>query len=195
MTHILMELPYKPADLEPFISRETIEYHYGKHHQTYINNLNTLIVWTEFENMSLEEIIKKSGGAIFNNSAQVWNHDFYWKSLSPQKKTLSDNFVKEIEKNFGSFEVFKEKFGSLALSNFGSGWTWLVKKESWALEIVSTSNAGTIITTDDIPLLVIDIWEHAYYIDYRNMRAEYIKQFWNFVNWDFVEERLKMKKI
>ncbi len=190
MTHILMELPYKTTDLEPFISRETIEYHYGKHHQSYINNLNTLIVWTEFENMSLEEIIKKSSGAIFNNSAQVWNHNFYWKSISPQKKTLSDNFVKEIEKNFGSFEVFKEKFSSLALSNFGSGWTWLVKKESWALEIVSTSNAGTIITTDDIPLLVIDIWEHAYYIDYRNVRVEYIKQFWNFVNWDFVEGNL-----
>lgn len=190
MTHILMELPYKTTDLIPFISRETIEYHYGKHHQSYINNLNTLIVWTEFENMSLEEIIKKSSGAIFNNSAQVWNHDFYWKSLSPQKKTLSDNFFKKIEENFGSFEVFKEKFSSLALSNFGSGWTWLVKKESWALEIVSTSNAGTIITTDDIPLLVIDIWEHAYYIDYRNVRAEYIKQFWNFVNWDFVEGNL-----
>ncbi|NUJ97758.1 superoxide dismutase [Candidatus Gracilibacteria bacterium] len=190
MTHILMELPYKTTDLIPFISRETIEYHYGKHHQSYINNLNTLIVGTEFENMSLEEIIKKSSGAIFNNSAQVWNHDFYWKSLSPQKKTLSDNFFKKIEENFGSFEVFKEKFSSLALSNFGSGWTWLVKKESGALEIVSTSNAGTIITTDDIPLLVIDIWEHAYYIDYRNVRAEYIKQFWNFVNWDFVEGNL-----
>ncbi len=186
-----MELSYKTSDLEAFISHETIEYHYGKHHQWYVNNLNNFIVWTEFENMNLEEIVKKSSGAIFNNSAQIWNHDFYWHGLSPEKKNPSVHFLKRIEEDFWSFENFQEKFSSLALSNFGSGWTWLVKNQQGNLEIISTSNAQTILTTENTPLLVIDIWEHAYYIDYRNVRAEYIKQFWNFVNWDFVEENFE----
>lgn len=184
----LPKLPYELNALEPHISKETLEYHYGKHHQTYVNNLNKLIVWTEFENKTLEEIIKTSTWAIFNNSAQVWNHSFYWNCLSPNSWWEPTwKILEKIVSDFGGFESFKEKFSTMAISNFGSGWTWLVLTPAWKLDIVSTSNAQTTLTTENKTLLVIDIWEHAYYIDYRNARADYITSFWNLVNWEFVE--------
>jgi Fe-Mn family superoxide dismutase len=187
MVHELPPLPYAKNALEPHISAETIEYHYGKHHQTYVTNLNNLIKGTEFEPMSLEDIVKKSSGGVFNNAAQVWNHTFYWNCLSPTgggepKAALAD----AITKAFGSFAAFKEKFSSSAVTNFGSGWTWLVKAPDGALEILNTSNAATPLTGDKQPLLTCDVWEHAYYIDYRNARAKYVEVFWNLVNWDFV---------
>ncbi|MCF6235298.1 MAG: superoxide dismutase [Fe] [Gammaproteobacteria bacterium] len=187
MEHKLPELPYAMNALAPTISQETLEYHYGKHHKAYVTNLNNLIKGTEFENASLEEIIKKSSGGLFNNAAQVWNHTFYWNSLSPNgggkpSGTLAD----AINAEFGSFEAFKEKFSTSAATNFGSGWTWLVKNQSGSLEIVNTSNAGCPLTDDKIPLLTCDVWEHAYYIDYRNVRPKYIEAFWSLVNWDFV---------
>ncbi len=187
MEHKLPELPYAMNALAPTISQETLEYHYGKHHKAYVTNLNNLIKGTEFENASLEEIIKKSSGGLFNNAAQVWNHTFYWNSLSPSgggkpSGTLAD----AINAEFGSLDAFKEKFSTSAATNFGSGWTWLVKNQSGSLEIVNTSNAGCPLTDDKIPLLTCDVWEHAYYIDYRNVRPKYIEAFWSLVNWDFV---------
>lgn len=187
----LPQLPYSKDALEPYITRETLEYHHGKHHQAYVNNLNNLIAWSEFENMELEEIIKKSSWWIFNNAAQVWNHTFYWNCLSPnwgEKPTWK--LLEKINSSFWSFEEFKEKFSSAAVSNFWSGWTWLVEKNDWSLEIVSTSNAATPLTWSDKILLTIDVWEHAYYIDYRNARPSYVEKFWNIVNWDFVNSRL-----
>jgi Fe-Mn family superoxide dismutase len=188
----LSKLPFEKNSLEPYISFETIEYHYWKHHQTYVDNLNKLIVWTEFESKTLEEIIKSSEWWIFNNAAQVWNHTFYWNCLASNSSKVPDwKIAKLIDKNFWNFEKFKEEFSNKAISNFGSGWTWLVQKENWDLEIVNTSNANTPLTTKDIPLLVIDVWEHAYYIDVRNARAKYVENFWNLVNWEFVEGSLK----
>ena len=186
MAHTLPELPYAKDALQPHISAETLEFHYGKHHQTYVTNLNNLIPGTEFENLSLEDIVKKSSGGVFNNAAQVWNHTFYWHSLSPQGGGEPTGALAEaINKQWGSFAAFKEAFTKAAIGTFGSGWAWLVKKADGALDIVSTSNAATPLTTDSKPLLTIDVWEHAYYIDYRNARPKYAEAFWNIANWEF----------
>lgn len=189
MEHILPTLPYPLSALEPHISRETLDYHYGKHHKAYVDNLNALIKNTEFESDTLEEIIKTSSGAIFNNAAQVWNHTFYWHSLQPSGggKAIG-NLGEAIIAKWGSFDRFKEDFTKSCVTNFGSGWTWLVKEENGQLEIISTSNAATPITGSAIPLLTCDVWEHAYYIDYRNARPKYIDAFWNLANWHFADE-------
>lgn len=191
MEHKLITLPYRLEALEPIISRETLEYHYGKHHQAYVTNLNKLIIDTEFKDMALEEIIMKSSGGIFNNAAQVFNHSFYWNCLAPNaggepKGKLAD----EIKQAFGSFAAFKEKFSQTAATTFGSGWAWLVKDKAGKLEIVSTSNAGNPLTDGKKPLLTCDVWEHAYYIDYRNARPKYIEKYWDLINWDFVASNL-----
>ena len=190
MEHTLPTLPYALDALAPYISKETLEFHYGKHHQTYVTNLNNLIKGTGFENSSLEDIIKQSSGPIFNNAAQVWNHTFYWMGLKPNgggapKGALAD----AINARWGSFESFKEEFAKCAVGTFGSGWAWLVKKADGSLELVSTSNAATPLTTaGSKPLLTCDVWEHAYYIDYRNARPKYLENFWNVVDWDFAEK-------
>ncbi|HHT0594734.1 TPA: superoxide dismutase [Fe] [Legionella anisa] len=192
MTFTLPELPYAKNALEPHISSETLEYHYGKHHQTYVNNLNKLIPGTEFESMNLEEIIKKSKGGMFNNAAQVWNHTFYWHCLSPNGGGEPQGKLADaISKHFGSFSEFKEQFTQTAISTFGSGWAWLVQDKTGALKIISTSNAGTPMTEDLHALLTCDVWEHAYYIDYRNARPDYISAFWKLVNWDFATSNMK----
>ncbi len=186
MTHQLPPLPYDKNALEPHISAETLEFHHGKHHQTYVTNLNNLIAGTEFENLPLEEIVKKSSAGIFNNAAQVWNHTFYWHSLSPNGGGEPTGALADaIEKAFGSFGKFKEEFSKTAITTFGSGWAWLVKNADGSLALVSTSNAATPLTTGQTPLLTIDVWEHAYYVDYRNMRPKYVEAFWNLVNWEF----------
>ncbi|MEE9574128.1 MAG: Fe-Mn family superoxide dismutase [Candidatus Neomarinimicrobiota bacterium] len=191
MTHKLPELPYAMDALQPHISKETLEYHYGKHHKAYVTNLNNLISGTEFEDLSLEDIIKMApAGVLFNNSAQVWNHSFYWNCLSPNGGgEPSGKLLETINKSFGSFENFKEKFTKAAVTNFGSGWTWLVNGEN-GLEIINTSNAGTVLTSGKTALLTCDVWEHAYYVDYRNARPKYVDAFWNLVNWEFVEGNL-----
>lgn len=187
MEHKLPELPYSLDALQPHISKETLEYHYGKHHQTYVTNLNNLIKGTEFENLSLEEIIKKSSGGIFNNSAQVWNHTFYWHCLSPNGGGEPTGALKDaIVNKWGSVDEFKKAFAALSIGTFGSGWGWLVKTPNGALELVSTSNAATPLTSPNKALLTCDVWEHAYYIDYRNSRPNYMEAFWKLVNWDFV---------
>lgn len=186
MEHTLPALPYALDALVPHISKETLEFHYGKHHQTYVTNLNNLIKGTEFENLSLEEIVKKSSAGIFNNSAQVWNHTFYWNSLSPNGGGApTGKLADAINSSFGSFDKFKEEFTKTAVGTFGSGWAWLVKKSDGSLALVSTSNAATPLTTSDVPLLTCDVWEHAYYVDYRNARPKYVEAFWNLVNWEF----------
>lgn len=191
MVHALPELPYAKNALEPHISAETIEYHYGKHHQAYVNNLNNLIPGTEFENLSLEEIIMKSSGGVFNNAAQVWNHTFYWHCLSPNGGGEPSGALAEaINKAFGSFDEFKKKFTQTAITTFGSGWAWLVQDKDGALAIVSTSNAASPMTAGQKALLTCDVWEHAYYIDYRNARPSYVDHFWSLVNWDFVAKNL-----
>ncbi|MDF0606476.1 superoxide dismutase [Fe] [Neisseriaceae bacterium TC5R-5] len=187
MEHKLPELPYALDALAPHVSKETLEFHYGKHHQTYITNLNNLIKGTEFENASLEEIVKKSSGGIFNNAAQVWNHTFYWFSLAPNAGgEPSGALADAIKAKWGSFDEFKKAFTQTAVGTFGSGWAWLVKNNDGSLDLVSTSNAATPLTTDKKPLLTCDVWEHAYYIDYRNSRPNYLESFWKLVNWDFV---------
>ena len=189
--HTLPELKFAQDALEPHISKETLEFHYGKHHQTYVTNLNNLIKGTEFENMSLEEIITTSSGGIFNNAAQIWNHSFYWHCLSPQGGgEPTGELAKLIKKNFGSFATFKEGFSKTAITTFGSGWAWLVKNPDGSLALESTSNAGTPLTGENKPLLTCDVWEHAYYVDYRNVRPKYVEAFWNLVNWDFVAANL-----
>lgn len=186
MSFSLPGLPYEMNALEPYISRETLEYHYGKHHKAYVDKLNSLIGDLE-RNQSLEEIIKTSKGPIFNNAAQTWNHTFYWNCLTPKKNTTPANDLNDaINQYFGSLEDFKTKFTNAAIGTFGSGWAWLVKNKEGALEITSTSNAGTPMTEGQTPLLTCDVWEHAYYIDYRNERPKYLNAFWNLVNWDFV---------
>lgn len=192
MTHVLPPLPYALDALAPHISKETLEYHYGKHHQTYVTNLNNLIKGTEFESLSLEDIIKKSSGGIFNNAAQVWNHTFYWHSLSPKGgKEPSGDLAKAIVTHFGSFDAFKEKFSQAAVTTFGSGWAWLVQDDKGDLSVINTSNAATPMTSGLKALLTCDVWEHAYYIDYRNARADYVKAFWSLVNWDFAEQNFR----
>ena len=187
MEHTLPPLPYAKDALQPHISAETLEFHYGKHHQAYVTNLNNLIKGTDFENASLEDIIKKSSGGVFNNSAQVWNHTFFWNCMSPNGGGAPTGAVADaINQKWGSFDKFKEEFTKSCVSNFGSGWTWLVKKTDGSVDIVNTSNAGTPLTGDDKPLLTCDVWEHAYYIDYRNARPKFVEAFWNVVNWDFV---------
>jgi Fe-Mn family superoxide dismutase len=187
MEHKLPELPYAKNALEPHISAETLEYHHGKHHQTYVTNLNNLIKDTEFENSTLEEIVMKSSGGIFNNAAQVWNHSFYWNCMKPNGGGEPTGALAEaINKKFGSFAAFKDEFSKLAVGTFGSGWGWLVKNPDGSVELMSTSNAATPMTSGKKALLTCDVWEHAYYIDYRNLRAKYVENFWNLVNWDFV---------
>ncbi len=191
MAFELPALPFEKSALAPHISAETLEYHYGKHHNTYVVNLNNLTAGTEFENMSLEDVIKKSDGGIFNNAAQVWNHTFYWNCLSPNGGGEPAGALAEaITAKFGSFDQFKEAFTAACVTNFGSGWTWLVKTAAGELEIVKTSNAGCPLTDGVTPLLTCDVWEHAYYIDYRNARPDYVAAFWNLVNWDFVASNL-----
>ncbi len=188
----LPPLPYALDALAPHISKETLEYHYGKHHQAYVNNLNKLIPNTEFAELPLDDIVKKSSGGIFNNAAQVWNHTFYWHCLSPQGgKEPQGALAEAINHAFGSFNEFKEKFTQTAITTFGSGWAWLVKDQHNALSIISTSNAATPLTQEGITaLLTCDVWEHAYYIDYRNARPDYLNAFWALVNWDFVAQQL-----
>ncbi len=191
MSFTLPPLPYSKNALAPHISEETLEYHYGKHHATYVNNLNKLIENTELEKKSLEEIIQSASGGIFNNAAQVWNHTFYWHCLTPNAQEKPNGSLgKIIEQSFGSFEDFKEKFTQTAITTFGSGWAWLVQDKKGHLQIISTSNAQTPMTQDLKALLTCDVWEHAYYIDYRNARPNYMNAFWKLVNWDFVEQNL-----
>ncbi|WP_432259342.1 superoxide dismutase [Fe] [Cupriavidus sp. TMH.W2] len=186
MEHKLPPLPYAHDALAPHISKETLEFHHDKHHQTYVTNLNNLIKGTEFEDATLEEIVKKSSGGIFNNAAQVWNHTFYWESMKPNGGGQPAGALADaINAKWGSFDKFKEEFTKTAVGTFGSGWAWLVKKADGSLDLVSTSNAATPLTTDAKPLLTCDVWEHAYYIDYRNARPKYVEAFWNVVNWDF----------
>lgn len=191
MTITLPSLPYELDALEPHISKETLEFHYHKHHQSYVTNLNKLISGTEFEAMELEQIVKKSDGAVFNNAAQIWNHTFYWHCLSPQGGSPEGPILSLIEKTYGSFEKFQEEFTSCALKTFGSGWAWLVLTPQKTLEIQSTSNALTPLCSVNTPLLTCDVWEHAYYVDYRNARPHYVEAYWNLVNWDFVNALLK----
>jgi len=188
----LPPLPYEQDALEPHISQETLEYHYGKHHNTYVVKLNGLIEGTPDADKSLEEIVTSSSGGIFNNAAQIWNHTFYWNCLSPNGGGApSGALASAIDSNFGSFDEFKAKFTDSAVNNFGSSWTWLVQNADGGLAIVNTSNAGTPLTDDGVmPLLTVDLWEHAYYIDYRNLRPKYMEAFWALVNWDFVEANL-----
>ncbi|MBK1701291.1 superoxide dismutase [Thiococcus pfennigii] len=187
MTHELPALPYAKNALEPVISAETLDYHYGKHHQAYVNNLNNLIPGTEFESLPLEEIVMKASGGIFNNAAQVWNHSFYWQCLSPNGGGAPSGALgAAIDKAFGSFDEFKKQFSQAAAGNFGSGWTWLVKNTDGSLEIMNTPNAGTPMTAGKKALLTVDVWEHAYYIDYRNARPKYLDEIWKLIDWDFV---------
>ena len=188
----LPPLPYERNALEPHISAETLDFHYGKHHQTYVTNLNNLIKGTEFEDADLETIVKKSQGGIFNNAAQIWNHTFYWNSLAPNAGGEPSGKVGEaIVKQWGSFAAFKDEFTKTAVGTFGSGWAWLVQRADGSLGLVSTSNAATPLTGSDTPLLTCDVWEHAYYIDYRNARPKYVEAFWNLVNWNFVASNMK----
>lgn len=192
MIHELPPLPYDKSALAPFISAETLEFHHGKHHQAYVTNLNNLIPGTLFENLDLKEIVLKSDGAIFNNAAQVWNHTFYWNCMRPQGGGQpTGELLEAILQGFGSFEAFKEAFSKCAVTTFGSGWAWLVKKADGSLALVSTSNAACPLTEGHTPLLTCDVWEHAYYIDYRNLRPKYVEEFWNLVNWDFVDQQFK----
>lgn len=191
MAFELPALPYAKNALEPHISEETLDFHHGKHHKTYVDKLNGLLPGSEFEGKSLEDIIKSSSGPVFNNAAQIWNHTFYWNCLSPNGGNEPTGAVAEaINGAFGSFEAFKTQFNDKAVNNFGSSWTWLVKNADGSLEIVNTSNAGTPMTEGQTALLTVDLWEHAYYIDYRNVRPTYLEAFWNLVNWDFVAENL-----
>jgi Fe-Mn family superoxide dismutase len=187
----LPALPYEKDALQPHISAETLEFHYGKHHQTYVDKLNGLIPGTDFEGKSLEEVIRSAKGGIFNNAAQVWNHSFYWNCLSPNGGGKADGAVADaINSSFGSFEQFQQEFTNSAINNFGSGWTWLVRQADGSIAIINTSNADTPLTSDATPLMTADVWEHAYYIDYRNARPKYMEAFWALVNWDFVNANL-----
>ena len=190
MSFTLPELPYAKDALAPHISAETLEFHYGKHHQTYVDKLNGLVEGTEMASQSLEDIVKSSEGGVFNNAAQVWNHTFYWNCLSPNGGGAATGPVADaINAAFGSFDAFKEQFTNSAINNFGSGWTWLVKKADGSVAIVNTSNAATPLTDASVtPILTVDVWEHAYYVDYRNARPKYMDAFWALVNWDFVNQ-------
>lgn len=188
MAFELPELPYEKNALEPHISAETLEYHYGKHHKTYVDKLNGMVDGTDMANKSLEDVVKAASGGVFNNAAQVWNHTFYWNCLSPNGGGAPDGaLAAKIGEAFGSFDRFKDEFTNSAIGNFGSGWTWLVQKQDGSVAIVNTDDAETPLTDDSVtPLLTVDVWEHAYYIDYRNARPKYLEAFWALVNWDFV---------
>jgi Fe-Mn family superoxide dismutase len=187
MEHALPALPYATDALAPHLSKETFEFHYGKHHQAYVTNLNNLIKGTEYENAGLEDIVQKSSGGIFNNAAQVWNHTFFWNCMKPNGGgEPTGALAAAINQKWGSYAAFKEAFSKSAIGNFGSGWTWLVKKADGSVDIVNTSNAATPLTTSDKALLTVDVWEHAYYIDYRNARPKFVETFLNnLVNWEF----------
>jgi superoxide dismutase, Fe-Mn family len=188
----LPKLPYKLDSLVPFISQETLEFHYGKHHQAYVNNLNGLVAGTEFESSDLESIIRKAEGAIFNNAAQIWNHTFYFESFSKDgRKSPTGPLADDINNSFGSFESFRELFTKSAATLFGSGWAWLAKNNDGTLQIMQESNAGNPLKKGLKPLLTCDVWEHAYYIDYRNRRPDYIKSFWEIIDWDIIGGRNK----
>jgi superoxide dismutase, Fe-Mn family len=190
----LPPLPFERTALEPHISGETIDFHYGKHHKTYVDNLNKMIAGTEFEAMPLEEIVRKAQGGMFNNAAQVWNHTFYWNCLKPGANSGGEpagKLADAINKSFGGFDKFKEQFSDLAVKTFGSGWAWLVQRQDGALALVSTPNAVTPLTGDDTALMTCDVWEHAYYIDYRNARPKYVEAFWKLVNWDFATSNMR----
>jgi superoxide dismutase, Fe-Mn family len=190
MAFELPKLPYEKNALEPFISEKTIEFHYGKHHQAYVNKVNKLIEGTEFEDATLEEIIKKADGGIFNNGAQVWNHTFYFNQFNPDGiRELEGELKSAVESKFGSFESFKEEFSNAAATLFGSGWAWLVKNGAGDLEIIQTSNAGNPLRDGKTPLLTCDVWEHAYYLDKQNARPGYIEDFWRIVDWKVIAER------
>ncbi len=192
MTHELPALPFAKDALAPHISAETLDYHYGKHHQAYVSKLNDGIKGTEFEDASLEDIIRKVDGGIFNNGAQVFNHTFFWNCLAPGGGGEPGGELAEaINESFGSFDNFKKNFTETAAGLFGSGWTWLVKDADSSLTIIPLSNAGNPIRDGKTPLLTCDVWEHAYYIDYRNARPKFIEAFWNLVNWEFVEKNFK----
>ncbi len=188
MAFELPALPYAQDALEPHISAETLEFHYGKHHKTYVDKLNGLAEGTDLAGKSLEDVVKTSEGGVFNNAAQIWNHTFYWHCLSPNGGgAATGDVAAAIDAAFGSFDKFKEEFTNSAIGNFGSGWTWLVKNADGSVAIVNTSNAGTPLTDASVtPLLTVDVWEHAYYIDYRNARPKYMEAFWALVNWEFV---------
>jgi len=191
MEHTLPPLPFPMDGLAPHISSETLEYHYGKHHRAYVDALNKRIKGTEFDNATLEDIVRKASGPIFNNAGQVWNHNFYWSCMRPKGGSEPSGALADaINAKWGSLDKFKEKFSKACVSNFGSGWTWLVAKQDGTLDIVNTSNADTPLTGNDKALLTCDVWEHAYYIDYRNLRPKYVENFWNVVNWDVVGQRL-----
>ncbi len=190
MKHELPLLPYPLDALEPKMSRETLEYHYGKHLQTYINNLNGLIEGTKYENMPLEEIVKTTDGPIFNNGAQTWNHTFFFLSLSPNpKREPGGSLAEAIDRDFGSFEAMKEQFTKSAIGLFGSGWTWLSRNADGKLFITNESNAGNPLRSELTPLMTCDVWEHAYYIDYRNRRPDFIDAFWQLIDWNAVESK------
>ncbi|MFJ6092575.1 superoxide dismutase [Pseudomonas chlororaphis] len=194
MAFELPPLPYAHDALQPHISKDTLEYHHDKHHNTYVVNLNNLVPGTEFEGKTLEEIVKSSSGGIFNNAAQVWNHTFYWNCLAPNAGGQPTGALAEaINAAFGSFDKFKEEFTKTSVGTFGSGWGWLVKKADGSLALASTIGAGNPLTSGDTPLLTCDVWEHAYYIDYRNLRPKYVEAFWNLVNWKFVAEQFEGK--
>jgi superoxide dismutase, Fe-Mn family len=191
MAFELPALPYAKDALAPHISEETLEYHYGKHHQAYVTNLNNLVPGTPFENASLEDIIMKASGPIFNNGAQVWNHTFYWHSMSPNGGgEPTGKLAEAINRDFGSFAAFKEQFSKAAVGQFGSGWAWLVQNTDGKLEIVGTGNADNPMKNHKKPLMTCDVWEHAYYIDYRNARPKYVENFWALVNWEFAESNM-----
>lgn len=190
MAFTLPELPYAREALEPHMSRETLEYHYGKHHKAYVDNANKLIAGTEFDKMSLEEAVKKSSGKIFNNVAQIWNHTFFWHCLTPKQMPPGKKLSDTLTKTFGGLDDFKKQFTEAAIGTFGSGWAWLVKNADGQIAITSTSNAGNPMTGGQTPLLTCDVWEHAYYIDYRNARPSYLEHYWSLVNWQFVEKNL-----
>jgi Fe-Mn family superoxide dismutase len=190
MAHELPALPFGPTDLEPFLSAETIEFHHGKHHRAYVDTLNQLTASTDLERASLEDLVATADGAVFNNAAQVWNHTFYWSCLRPGGSALGGELAADIDRAFGSYDAFREQFNQSAMRRFGSGWAWLVKKADGALTVVSTANADNPMRDGATPLLTCDVWEHAYYIDYRNARARYLDTFWNYVNWEFVAANL-----
>jgi superoxide dismutase, Fe-Mn family len=191
MSFDLPKLPYAVDALEPFISAKTIEFHYGKHHQTYVNKLNTMIPGTQFEGSSLEDIVSQATGGVFNNGAQVWNHTFFWEGFSARRGTTPQgDLLALIERDFGTFEEFKTKFTDAAINLFGAGWTWFTMKPDNSLAIVQTGNAGNPFREGQVPLLTCDVWEHAYYLDYQNRRPDYLEAFWNVVDWDIVASRL-----
>lgn len=190
MLHTLPNLPFEKDALAPFISKETLEFHHGHHHKTYVDTLNQLIKGTEFENLSLEQIVRRSSGTIFNNAGQAWNHEFYWHSLTPHSQQPREELAEALRADFGSIESFQKKFTAAASSIFGSGWAWLTLNNTGKIEILVTSNADNPLRHGGTPLLTWDVWEHAYYIDYRNERAKYLDSAWRVTNWDFAARNL-----